>query len=123
MQDEYIRDGFTVFGYSVAQTLIAVLRASGDKPARTCRSKRPILKLPPGITAHTSAKVMGNVYSESKQIVCANHNFLRGCDLSQDVKALGLTGADEAVEWVNLCNAKRKCRFGQVTSQFDGNRA
>ena len=56
------RDGFAVYGYSAAQTLIAVLRASGDDLTRDnimhqAASIRD-LKLPmllPGITVNTSA--------------------------------------------------------------------
>ena len=57
-----IRDGFAVYGYSAAQTLVAVLRASGDDLTRDnimhqAASIRD-LKLPmlvPGITVNTSA--------------------------------------------------------------------
>jgi branched-chain amino acid transport system substrate-binding protein len=57
-----VRDGFAVYGYSAAQTLVAVLRASGDDLTRDnvmhqAASIRD-LKLPmllPGITVNTSA--------------------------------------------------------------------
>ena len=57
-----VRDGFAVYGYSAAQTLVAVLRASGDDLTRDnimhqAASIRD-LKLPmllPGITVYTSA--------------------------------------------------------------------
>ena len=57
-----VRDGFAAYGYSAAQTLVAVLRASGDDLTREnvmhqAASIRD-LKLPmllPGITVYTSA--------------------------------------------------------------------
>ena len=57
-----VRDGFAVYGYSAAQTLVAVLKASGDDLTRDnimhqAASIRD-LKLPmllPGITVNTSA--------------------------------------------------------------------
>ena len=57
-----VRDGFAVYGYSAAQTLVAALRASGDDLTRDnimhqAASIRD-LKLPmllPGITVNTSA--------------------------------------------------------------------
>jgi branched-chain amino acid transport system substrate-binding protein len=57
-----VRDSFTVYGYSVAQTLVAVLRASGDNLTRENVLQQAAsihdLKLPmllPGISVHTSA--------------------------------------------------------------------
>jgi branched-chain amino acid transport system substrate-binding protein len=57
-----VRDGFSVYGYSAAQTLVAVLRATGDDLTRenVMRQAARIhdLKLPmllPGITVSTSA--------------------------------------------------------------------
>jgi branched-chain amino acid transport system substrate-binding protein len=57
-----VRDGFTVYGYSAAQTLVASLRASGDNLTRENVMQQAAsihdLKLPmllPGITVNTSA--------------------------------------------------------------------
>ena len=57
-----VRDGFAVYGYSAAQTLVAVLRASGDDLTRDNIMHQAAsihdLKLPmllPGITVYTSA--------------------------------------------------------------------
>jgi branched-chain amino acid transport system substrate-binding protein len=57
-----VRDGETVYGYSAAQTLVAVLRASGDNLTRENVMQQAAsihdLKLPmllPGITVNTSA--------------------------------------------------------------------
>jgi branched-chain amino acid transport system substrate-binding protein len=57
-----VRDGFSVYGYSAAQTLVAVLRASGDDLTRENVMHQAAtihdLKLPmllPGITVSTSA--------------------------------------------------------------------
>jgi hypothetical protein len=57
-----VRDGFAVYGYSAAQTLVAVLKASGDDLTRenVLRQAASIhdLKLPmllPGITVYTGA--------------------------------------------------------------------
>jgi branched-chain amino acid transport system substrate-binding protein len=57
-----VRDGFTVYGYSVAQTMVAVLKASGDDLTREKVMQQAAsihdLKLPmllPGITVSTSA--------------------------------------------------------------------
>ena len=57
-----VRDGFTVYGYSAAQTLVTALRASGDNLTRANVMHEAAsihdLKLPmllPGITVNTSA--------------------------------------------------------------------
>ena len=57
-----VRDRFTVYGYSAAQTLVAVLRASGDNLTRENVMQQAAsihdLKLPmllPSITINTSA--------------------------------------------------------------------
>jgi branched-chain amino acid transport system substrate-binding protein len=64
-------DGFTVFGYSAAQTMVAVLKACGDNLTRDNIMKQAAsihdLKLPmllPGITVSTSA----NDYAPIKQM-------------------------------------------------------
>jgi branched-chain amino acid transport system substrate-binding protein len=57
-----VRDVFNVYGYSAAQTLVAVLRASGDNLTRENVLQQAAsihnLKLPmllPGITVYTGA--------------------------------------------------------------------
>ena len=57
-----VRDIFTVYGYSAAQTLVAVLRASGDNLTRENVLQQAAsihdLELPmlrPGITVYTNA--------------------------------------------------------------------